>query len=102
MAMIWAGFTPAFRQASRELSMGSTRAKTRWEKFSIWENAGKSLLPVVSRMRPSVVFKKATAEAMSATYTAPSGTLDAPRSRRRYSVWVSWQAPEMLSVMDVA
>ena len=102
MAMIWAAVSPAARQASSEASIGSTRAYTRWAKSGMALYAASSLLPVVSRIWPCVRARNAAAAAAFSTQTTSSVCWEDCRSRRRYSVSVSRQAVEMLSVMEVA
>ena len=102
MAMIWEAFSPAARQASSEASMGSTRAYTRWVKSGMPLYAASSLLPVVSRILPRVLSRNAAAAAAFSTQTTSSVCSEDCRSSRRYSVSVSRQAVQMLSVMEVA
>ena len=102
MAMMWAAVSPAARQASSEASIGSTRAYTRWAKSGMALYAASSLLPVVSRIWPCVRARNAAAAAAFSTQTTSSVCWEDCRSRRRYSVSVSRQAVEMLSVMEVA
>ena len=82
--------------------MGSTRAYTRWVKSRIPLYAANSLLPVVRRMLPSVFDRNAAASAAFSTHTSASFGSQDCRSRRRYSVSVSRQAVQMLSVMEAA
>ena len=82
--------------------MGSTRAYTRWVKSRIPLYAANSLLPVVRRMLPSVFARNAAAAAAFSTQTTSSVCWEDCRSRRRYSVSVSRQAVQMLSVMEAA
>ena len=82
--------------------MGSTRAYTRWVKSGMPLYAASSLLPVVSRILPRVLSRNAAAAAAFSTQTTSSVCSEDCRSRRRYSVSVSRQAVQMLSVMEVA
>ena len=72
MAMMWAAFSPASRQAASDASMGSTRAYTRWAKSGMLLYAASSLLPVVSRILPCVRVKNAAAAAAFSTQTTSS------------------------------
>ena len=92
MAIMWAAFSPASRQAASDASMGSTRAYTRWAKPVMVLYDDSSLLPVVSRILPSVRSKNAAAAAVFSTQTTSSACWEDCRSSRRYSVPVSRQA----------
>ena len=98
MAMIRSGGSPAARQAARDASMGSTRAYTRRAKSGRAVYCASSLLPVVSRILPSVFARYATAPGISGTHTASSGAASEPRSRRRQSTPTVRQAAAIFSV----
>ena len=96
MAMMFRAGMPAAAQASRASWVGSTRGYSRAPPSPA--KAGSSLVPVASRMPPSVPSSSRAAAGASGAARAPGGRGLAGRSSRRQGTPACRQAARMFSL----